>query len=399
MKKLLGLLLAWPCLALAITMAWPVAANASVLDNVDVIGEIEAIGAENNMDNSAANGAASRVMAGLSAELTEDVRANVQFVYANQWDGEASGRSLQGYWNNVRLAEANMVLSNLFDCFEVTVGRQFYGDESSAVMYFGPRHGYMAALTNVTSLDAAKLTYSDDFKAITLIAGRTVFGADPALSLPGEDAEIFGADIALNLSELLKAQIYGYALKDNDWIREGKEYQGFYGAKLSLTPEAGLLSVEYARAHSGNRLIKESHNNPYLVKVDGALNLEAFTPRAAFIYQKGAVSQYGAYAPGLVYGKTQYGTNPYEALEEARIFNVGVDYAWDKWTFSLDGFAFQDRTAQHEATLEADLTANYQHNENVNLFAGIGYAKLGGADDEFSRPDATVYQAGVNVKF
>ncbi len=388
MKKLLGLLL-------VMTMAWPVSAN--VLDNVDVIGEIEAIGAENNLGNPDANGAGSRVMAGLSAELTEDVRANVQFVYANLWDGATRGNNLDGYWRDVYLAEANIVLSNLFDCFEVTVGRQFYGDENSAVMYFGPRHGYMAALAApVSSLDAAKLTYSDDFKTVTLIAGKT---QRTWLTPSSEGATIFGADIALNLSDLLKAQIYGYAMKDNAWIPVGAEYNGFYGAKLSLTPEAGLLSVEYARGHSGNRLIKEGHDNPYLVKVDGALNLEAFTPRAAFIYQKGAVSEFGAYAPGLVYGKTVYGTDPFVALAEARIFNIGVDYAWNKWTFSVDGYAFQDRTAQHEATLEADLNVNYQHNENVGLFAGIGYAKLGGENDDFNQPDATVYQAGVNVKF
>ena len=68
----------------------------------------------------------------------------------------------------------------------------------------------------------------------------------------------------------------------------------------------------------------------------------------------------------------------------------------------MDGFAFQDRTAQHEATLEADLNVNYQHNDNVGLFAGIGYAKLGGASDNAVlnvQSDATVYQAGVNVKF
>ena len=385
MKKLLGLLL-------VMTMAWPVSAN--VLDNVDVIGEIEAIGAENNLGTTAANGAASRVMAGLSAELTEDVRANVQFVYGTEWTGD-EGSTLQEYWETVQLAEANIVLSNLFDCFEVTVGRQFYGDENSAVMYFGPRHGYMAALADVSSLDAAKLTYSDDFKAVTLIAGKT----KRFLNTAADGATIFGADIALNLSDLLKAQIYGYALKDNTWIPNGEEYKGFYGAKLSLTPEAGLLSVEYARAHDGNRLIKESHDNAYMVKVDGALNLDAFTPRAAFFYQKGTVSHYGAYAPGLVYSKTRFGDMLYQGLEESRIFNVGVDYAWDKWTFSLDGFAFQDRTAQHEATLEADLTANYQHNENVGLFAGIGYAKLGGDYGDFNQPDATVYQAGVNVKF
>ena len=382
MKKLLGLLL-------AMTMAWPI--NAAIVDNVDAIGEIEVIGANNNVQMSDANGAASRVMAGLSAELTEDVRANVQFVYNTAWDGASEGKDLNTYQNQIYLAEANMVLSNLMDRFELTLGRQFYGDEDSALLYFGPRHGYMAALSSpVTSLDAAKLTYADDVKALTLIAGKT----QNTLELAAPEADFYAVDFRMNLTDTVKAQVYGYAYNNKVW---NDEYQGFYGAKLSMTPEAGALSVEYARAHSGDRLIKESHDNAYLVKVDGSLNMDAFTPRAAFIYQKGAVSEYGAYAPGLVYGKTFFGNDLTDVLAESRIFNVGLDYNWDKWTFALDGFAFQDRTAQHAATLEADLTATYQHNENVGLFAGIGYAKLSRAD--FDRSDATVYQAGVNVKF
>ena len=382
MKKLLGLLL-------AMTMAWPI--NAAIVDNVDAIGEIEVIGANNNVQMSDANGAASRVMAGLSAELTEDVRANVQFVYNTAWDGASEGKDLNTYQNQIYLAEANMVLSNLMDRFELTLGRQFYGDEDSALLYFGPRHGYMAALSSpVTSLDAAKLTYADDVKALTLIAGKT----QNTLELAAPEADFYGVDFRMNLTDTVKAQVYGYAYNNKVW---NDEYQGFYGAKLSMAPEAGALSVEYARAHSGDRLIKESHDNAYLVKVDGSLNMDAFTPRAAFIYQKGAVSEYGAYAPGLVYGKTLFGNDLTDVLAESRIFNVGLDYNWDKWTFALDGFAFQDRTAQHAATLEADLTATYQHNENVGLFAGIGYAKLSRAD--FNRSDATVYQAGVNVKF
>ena len=348
MKKLLGLLL-------AVTMAW----------------------------------AGSRVMAGLSAELTEDVRANVQFVYATPWDGTDQGKDLNTYQDDIYLAEANMVLSNLFDRFELTLGRQFYGDEDSVLLYFGPRHGYMAALANpVTSLDAAKLTYADDVKALTLIAGKTRNMRETVT-----EADFYGADFRMNVTEMIKAQIYGYTYKNNDW---NDEFQGFYGAKLSLTPEMGALSVEYARGHNGNRLIKESGDTPYLVKVDASLNMDAFTPRAAFIYQKGTVSEYGAYAPGLVYGKTFFGANLDLALDDSRIFNVGLDYNWNKWTLSVDGFSFQDRTAQDTATLEADLTANYQHNENVNLFAGIGYAKL--PSDAFQQ-DATVYQAGVNVKF
>ncbi len=376
-------------------MAWPT--SAAIVDNVDAIGEIEVIGANNNAQKSDANGAASRVMAGLSAELTEDVRANVQFVYNTPWDGADEGRSLNTYQDEIYLAEANMVLSNLMDRFEITLGRQFYGDEDSALLYFGPRHGYMAALSSpVTSLDAAKLTYADDVKALTLIAGKTqnLMEAEAV-----RDADFYGIDFRMNLTDMVKAQVYGYTYRNNDWQ---DEYQGFYGAKLSMMPQAGALSVEYARGHNGSRLIKESSDTPYLVRAEGALHMDAFTPRAAFIYQKGVVSEYGAYAPGLVYGKTYFGGDAlYNALNGKRIFNVGLDYNWDKWTFALDGFAFQERSGKDAATWEADLTATYQHNENVGLFAGIGYAKLGTdmKADHNGQQDATVYQAGVNVKF
>ena len=394
MKKLLGLFL-------VLTMAWP--ASAAIVDNVDAIGEIEVIGANNNAQMSNANGAASRVMAGLSAELTEDVRANVQFVYNTPWNGNSQGRAIsnetagdEGYLQDIYLAEANMVLSNLMDRFELTLGRQFYGDEDSALLYFGPRHGYMAALASpVTSLDAAKLTYADDVKALTLIAGKTqnLMEAEAV-----RDADFYGIDFRMNLTDMVKAQVYGYTYRNNDWQ---DEYQGFYGAKLSMMPQAGALSVEYARGHNGSRLIKESGDTPYLVRAEGALHMDAFTPRAAFLYQKGVVSEYGAYAPGLVYGKTYFGEDLYNALDGKRIFNVGMDYNWDKWTFALDGFAFQERSGKDAATWEADLTATYQHNENVGLFAGIGYAKLGTdmKADHNGQQDATVYQAGVNVKF
>ena len=394
MKKLLGLFL-------VLTMAWP--ASAAIVDNVDAIGEIEVIGANNNAQMSNANGAASRVMAGLSAELTEDVRANVQFVYNTPWNGSSQGRAIssetagdEGYLQDIYLAEANMVLSNLMDRFELTLGRQFYGDEDSALLYFGPRHGYMAALARpVTSLDAAKLTYADDVKALTLIAGKTQNSKEAEAV---RDADFYGIDFRMNLTDMVKAQVYGYTYRNNDWQ---DEYQGFYGAKLSMMPEAGALSVEYARGHNGSRLIKESGDTPYLVRVEGALHMDAFTPRAAFLYQKGVVSEYGAYAPGLVYGKTYFGEDLYNALDGKRIFNVGMDYNWDKWTFALDGFAFQERSGKDAATWEADLTATYQHNENVGLFAGIGYAKLGTdmKADHNGQQDATVYQAGVNVKF
>ena len=390
MKKLLGLFVAF-------AMALP--ASAALVDNVDAIGRIDVIGADSNRTPVGDPTAASRVMAGLSADLTEDVKANVLFTYVTPWDGSLSGSAISsefggGYLQRVVLSEANVVLSNLFDCFELTLGRQFYGEEDSMTMYFGPKSGYMAAIAaQPLSLEAAKLTYADDFKSVTVLAGKTA--DDLALTTK---YNIYGADIRLNLTDAMKAQVYGYALKESSG---DPEYTGFYGAKLSYLPEAFGLSLEAARGHEGNRLIKEGADTPYFVKLDASLNMDAFTPRAAFLYQKGMVSPFSTYAPGLVAGK--YLTPEFNyggVIANARIFNVGVDYNWKKMKFALDGFAFQDRTAQSAATLEADLTATYQHNESVELFAGVGYAKLGGdLKEQNEAQDATVYQLGTTIRF
>ena len=389
MKKLLGLLA-------AMAVAFPVSAN--VLNNVELKGEIQTIASDALHDTAAGlygSGTNYRVLAGLSAELVEDVTANVLFQYNSAWDGTTAGSNLDHYWNQVNLVEANVVLSNLFDRFELTVGRQFYGDEDSAVMYFGPDH-YIFNMNAAPSLDAAKLVYSDDFKAITLLAGKI-----EDTNTPGVTYDLYGIDAKFNLTDALNLQVYGYDAKSSI---EDVKHSGFYGAKAGYAAELGALSVEYARGFDGDRLIKESHDTPYMVKVDGSLNMEAITPRAAFMYAKGEVSPFGNYRPGLLIGHVDsiYG---YAIDEDAfpagvRMFNVGVDYTTGKWVFSLDGYSFQDRTGSESATLEADLNIKYNHNDYVQLFAGIGYGKYGTSWKEaLDTKDNTIGQLGMLVKF
>ncbi len=392
MKKLLGLLL-------VMTMAWPV--SAEVLKNVDLKGEIQTIASDTRHDATGKFGAGTnyRVLAGLSAELVEDVTANVLFQYNNAWNGSTAGENLQHYWDNVKVAEANVVLSNLFDCFEATVGRQFYGDEDSAVMYFGPNH-YVFNMNTAPSLDAAKLTYSDDFKSVTVLAGKIQnYGVN-------KSKNIYGADVKMNLTDAWKLQVYGYDIKASEvagTVEYDQKHHGFYGAKATFAPEAFTVSAEYARGFEGHRLIKEGHDTPYMVKADASLNMDAFTPRAAFYYAKGIVSEYGNYFPGLVVGHAIAGEGaalPTYAVNSLRMFNVGVDYVWNKFVFSLDGFSFQDRTAQDASTWEADLVAKYNHNEYVQLFAGLGYAKYGTQAKEVQQTkDNTVGQLGMLIKF
>lgn len=396
MKKLLGLLL-------AMTMAWPVTASAEVLKNVDLKGEIQTIASDARHDKNAVykSGTNFRVLAGLSADLVEDVRANVLFQYNDAWLSGTEGNTVQNYWDEVRLAEANVVLSNLFCCLEATVGRQFYGDEDSAVMYFGPNH-YVFGMNKAPSLDGAKLVYSDDFKTFTMLAGKLVTYVTPATV--DDNWTVYGLDLKLNLTDTLTAQVYGYDFMNSkyDAARE-KRHNGFYGAKATFAPEAATLSAEYARGYEANRLFREGNDSPYMVKVDAALNMDVITPRAAFYYAKGVVSPFGNYYPGLAVGHVLAGVGePFASysFDGVRMFNVGVDYAWNKFMFSLDGFSFQDRTAKDSSTWEADLVAKYNHNDYVQLFAGIGYAKYGTvAKAAHDTKDNTVGQLGMLIKF
>lgn len=397
MKKLLGLLL-------AMTMAWPVTASAEVLKNVDLKGEIQTIASDARHDKNKAyqSGTNFRVLAGLSADLVEDVRANVLFQYNDAWLSGTEGNTVQNYWDKVRLAEANVVLSNLFCCLEATVGRQFYGDEDSAVMYFGPNH-YVFGMNKAPSLDGAKLVYSDDFKTFTMLAGRVDYWSPATV---GADWTVYGLDLKLNLTDTLTAQVYGYDFMNSkyDAANDEKRHNGFYGAKATFAPEAATLSAEYARGYEANRLFREGNDSPYMVKVDAALNMDVITPRAAFYYAKGIVSPFGNYYPGLAIGHVLAGAgSPFVySLNGVRMFNVGVDYVWNKFVFSLDGFSFQDRTAKDSSTWEADLVAKYNHNDYVQLFAGIGYAKYGTVHKSaavMDTKDNTVGQLGMLIKF
>lgn len=406
MKKLLGLLL-------AMTMAWPVTASAEVLKNVDLKGEIQTIASDARHDkgNMFKSGTNFRVLAGLSADLVEDVRANVLFQYNDAWFSGTEGNTVQNYWDEVRLAEANVVLSNLFCCLEATVGRQFYGDEDSAVMYFGPNH-YVFGMNKAPSLDGAKLVYSDDFKTFTMLAGKlvdvrtTTSAGGSTVTIVDDNWTVYGLDLKLNLTDTLTAQVYGYDFMNSkyDAARE-KRHNGFYGAKATFAPEAATLSAEYARGYEANRLFREGNDSPYMVKVDAALNMDVITPRAAFYYAKGKVSPFGNYYPGLAIGHALAGHGDSFAKYSAdgvRMFNVGVDYVWNKFVFSLDGFSFQDRTAKDSSTWEADLVAKYNHNDYVQLFAGIGYAKYSTTTKSathFDTKDNTVGQLGMLIKF
>ena len=407
MKKLLSLLVA--------AVLFPVAANADVLQNVNLKGDIQVITSDVNHNNAVApavpyNGATTaRVLAGFSADLVEDVTANLTFQYANIWgNDDATGNNVQTYWNNVRLVEANVVLHNLFCCLEATIGRQFYGDENSAVMYIGPNH-YNAEANGLTrSIDAAKIAYGDDVKNFTVIAGRTndtLVWDNNGVALD-DHFDFFGVDFKLKLSDELTAQVYGYDVHNQVGnVGAYDSHFGFYGAKLTLdTPVR--FAAEYTRNFGGHRLVREHDNTGHMVKVDVATDIEAVTARGTFYYANENFFALGNYTPGLLIGHPLRGNIYNYSNDGVALFNVGFDVKpADKWTVSLDGYTFQDHRMDHSATLEGDLTVKYDHNEYVQLFAGAGYAKYTGAADVLTYnkanfgSDNVKGQLGMLIKF
>ena len=401
MKKLLGVLL-------AVVMSWPV--SAAVLHNVEVVGEIQTIASDVNHQIDVAGeglynqGAWTRAMAGLSADLVEDVTANLMFQYGYYWgDNNEYG---EGFSNadGVKLVNANVALHNLLCAFDLTVGRQFYGDEDSAVMYFGPNHYNAEVGQYARALDAAKLVYSDDVKTFTLLAGKIADtvewddGTDTGTT--AVDANVFGADFKLNVTDDLTAQVYGYDFTHAYYVDEtgakvdmtDNDHNGLYGAKVAFAPEAFRVSAEYARNFGGKRLIKEHNPTGHMVKADIAADIKAVTARGTFLYANEGFYAFGNYTPGLLVGHRLGGSVWDFSDDGVRMFNLGFDMKpAEKWLVSLDGYAFQSSRGHHSATWEADLTAKYAHNQYVELFAGVGYAKYGHeATEGFSTGDRAI---------
>ncbi len=401
MKKLLGLLL-------AAVIAFP--ASAAVIKNVELTGEIQTIasttrhgGIETSNYSHAYNASAkTRALAGFSFDVVEDVKANLLFQYAYNWGDHNYTNNGFDSAEGMRLVNANLVLSNLFCCLEATIGRQFYGEDNSPIIYFGPNHYNAEGMGLASALDAVTVRYSDDFKTFTLIAGKVADLTQGFYARMMDDdavavrSSIFGADLKLNLTDALTAQVYGYDFVNAQMYYADEpagaitddKHMGIYGAKLGLDTEAFRMSAEYARNFAGHRLVKEHHDAPYMVKGDIAADIEAFTARGTFVYAKEGFLSWGNYAPGLMFGHPVstfgYQMNIFNIWTDdedpagLRMFNVGFDVRpSEKWTVSLDGYSFQNRFGRHSATYEVDLTAKYAYNEYVEMFGGFAYAKHG----------------------
>ena len=228
MKKLLGS-------TLALAMFMPTGANAELLKNLKVGGQldVQTTSARNINDfrTRAAGGAAgtdvgvfndrlghanTRLMLNAVWDVLDDVHGKVTLVKGAGNLGAAAVRtygddpqSVNDIQDTTIVQEAHVKIDKLFSHVDTTIGRQFYGEPGDLIVYFGPRDNYGL---NVTSLDAFRADWSNEHMNVTGVAGRTTEGgvAGPIDNFGNAAVDLRGIVLSCNKHETVKPSVYVY---------------------------------------------------------------------------------------------------------------------------------------------------------------------------------------------
>ncbi|MBI4054736.1 MAG: hypothetical protein HY402_01230 [Elusimicrobia bacterium] len=197
-------------LGLGLVYAAGLSAQAEILKNLKTSGQIDvqAFSVNNEQDltgtlSDKENQVQSRVTAGLSFDLLDDVHAKVYLRKNNRLYGNAGERVLDGAantgaLNNLWVDQASLKIDELIGSYDVTLGRQFYGDPGDLTIYFGPA-GISAAGLRVTSVDIGRVdaTHWDDKLAVTAIGGKITETGTPTTRVGDLDDDVYGVNLGL----------------------------------------------------------------------------------------------------------------------------------------------------------------------------------------------------------
>ena len=412
MKKLLAVLLA--------SALFVPAMAGSIFNNVETTGEIQTIGTLSRDVNGSARDVSSRLIFGFGADLVEDVKANITFASSNYWGTDDTAATVKDYFDRVQIAEAYVAIANVFNAFELKVGRQFYGDEKSAVVYFGPTHyrGRIpgsptttvigdASTPDLLSLDAAVVTYNSDSFLLNVIYAK--MAEKNTAAKPGDvDNTTLGFDGKYFVNNNLALQAYLYDFRWAEGANTFVDHYGIWGAKAAYTDDALNFGVEFAKNYHGHQYF-QYNDAGWMVKADAALKVSTdnidLTPRVTYVLAEKDFLAFGNWGPGIFFGAPLFhadttSTNP---GTNANIVNAGVDFklsSFSKFNFALDYYALSagDKGNAEWVANEFDLVAKYAVNEYVELHGGVAYltnvADVGNKHDR-----AYSGQLGMIVKF
>jgi hypothetical protein len=288
MKKLLGS-------TLALAMFLPAGANAELLKNLKVSGQLDVqttsarnitdfvtrpTGANSSPASTANNDrigdAHARLMVRGDWDLLDDVHARVTLVKGAENNGarvygEAS-QDLNDLQNTTNIEEAFVKIDKLFGHLDTTIGRQFYGEAGDLIIYYGLRDNFGQ---RVSAIDAFRADWNGEHMQVTGLAGRTTSGNNLAAGAVA-DVDVRGLVVSCNKHENVKPTAYlynrvthgtaglgatlgstgagaGAGKNDNLWVAGVKvkgEVAGFSGA-LEFAKNFGQDRLTYAGVTTG----------------------------------------------------------------------------------------------------------------------------------------------------
>lgn len=225
MKKLLGT-------TLALAMLVPAGANAELLKNLKVSGQldIQTTSARNvndfvtrpasgsvgtaNTNNDRIGHATTRVIVKMDWDILDDVHSRVTLVKGAHDSGAGVART---YGTDAQtstdildmtfIQEANVKIDKLMGAVDVTAGRQFYGEEGDLIVYYGPRDAYGM---RVDAIDMFRADWNGEHMSITGIAGKTADGTVTTVGETNTATDLRGLVVSCKMHEMVKPSLYIY---------------------------------------------------------------------------------------------------------------------------------------------------------------------------------------------
>lgn len=311
MKKLLGS-------TLALAMFLPAGANAELLKNLKVSGQldVQATSANNVTDfqtrqlqppaapgnfNDRIGSVVSRLILRADWDLLDDVHSHVTVDKgatnnAGQRPYGTAADTLQTVQTNTTIDEANVKIDKLFGAVDTTIGRQFYGEPGDMMVYFGPKDNYGLA---VTALDAFRADWNGEHIGITGVGGKLAGGS--AGKAPA-DSDLTGVIAALKGYDMHAESVYLYNKVTHSANQQGSllgqnDNLWVLGAKTKITVGGLTVKAELAKNFGQNRVTtvapaQSSNYNGWGLLANAAFkadvnNVGAITPWGEFAYGTG----------------------------------------------------------------------------------------------------------------
>jgi hypothetical protein len=179
-------------------------------------------GAGGCSNNDRINDVQTRVMVNMDWDLLDDVHAKVGIVKNDRAWGTKGGNafndgqsealigtaagSTPGVANNIFVNQASFKVDKVAGQFDLTMGRQNYGDPNDIVIYFGPSEKASYDLP-YNAVDAARVDWSgSESFAVTALAGALKnAGVGTA---PQADSNLFGIDFTGKSGDAAKGSLY-----------------------------------------------------------------------------------------------------------------------------------------------------------------------------------------------